>query len=158
MSNNGNFALGRFANLGVPSGTWTLGLMIMSQLLWPTELKVHMAGDEGNDPSSFGSKPNVSTCPLIPNIKTALFIQLAATSTVYEDYERNFMPTSSCVASWLCNAISPTRLGLWPIALHSVPLITSATLHYFWLSDYPTFSRTRTRAISFSFRIVGQSF
>ena len=54
-----------------------------------------MAGDEGNDPSSFGSKPNVSTCPLIPNIKTALFIQLAATSTVYEDYERNFMPTSS---------------------------------------------------------------
>lgn len=49
-----------------------------------------MAGDEGNDPSSFGSKPNVSTCPLIPNIKTALFIQLAATSTVYEDYERNF--------------------------------------------------------------------
>ena len=56
-----------------------------------------MAGDEGNDPSSFGSKPNVSTCPLIPNIKTALFIQLAATSTVYEDYERNFMPTSSCI-------------------------------------------------------------
>ena len=54
-----------------------------------------MAGDEGNDPSSFGSKPNVSTCPLIPNIKTALFIQLAATSTVYEDYERNFMTTSS---------------------------------------------------------------
>ena len=53
-----------------------------------------MAGDEGNDPSSFGSKPNVSTCPLIPNIKTALFIQLAATSTVYEDYERNFMTTS----------------------------------------------------------------
>lgn len=94
MSNNGNFALGMFANLGVPSGAWTLGLMIMSQLLWPTELKVHMAGDEGNDPSSFGSKPNVSTCPLIPNIKTALFIQLAATSTVYEDYERNFMPTS----------------------------------------------------------------
>ena len=29
-----------------------------------------------------------------PNIKTALFIQLAATSTVCEDYERNFMTTS----------------------------------------------------------------
>lgn len=97
-----------------------------------------MAGDEGNDPSSFGSKPNVSTCPLIPNIKTALFIQLDAPSTVYEDYERNFMPTSSCVASQLCNVTLHTRLGLQPIALHPYTNLGNITL--FWLSDYPTFA------------------
>ena len=156
MSNNGNFALGRFANLGVPSGTWTLGLMIMSQLLWPTELKVHMAGDEGNDPSSFGSKPNVSTCPLIPNIKTALFIQLAATSTVYEDYERNFMLTSSCIASWLCNVISPTRLGHWRYCPPTCTR-TSAILHYFLAIRLSNF-RIYSQGDLVLFRIVGQFF
>ena len=89
-----------------------------------------MAGDEGNDPSSFGSKPNVSACPLIPNIKTALFIQLAATSTVYEDYERNFKATISCVASQLCNVISPTRLGHWRYCPPTCTR-TSAILHLF---------------------------
>ena len=47
----------------------------------------------------------------------------------------------------------------WPSA-YCPPLtsITSAILHLFCPSCYPTFSRTRTRAISFSLRIVGQSF
>ena len=44
----------------------------------------------------------------------------------------------------------------WPIALHYLFLPQQ---HYiFCPSCYPTFSRTRTRAISFSLRIVGQSF
>ena len=48
----------------------------------------------------------------------------------------------------------------WPSAYcpPHVPLVTSAILHLFCPSCYPTFSRTRTRAISFSLRIVGQSF
>jgi len=51
----------------------------------------------------------------------------------------------------------PTRLGLRPIALHTYLFLPQQ--HYiFCPSCYPTFSRTRTRAISFSLRIVGQSF
>ena len=58
-----------------------------------------MAGVARFELANTGVKDQRLTAWQYPNIKTALFIQLAATSTVYEDYERNFMPTSSCIAS-----------------------------------------------------------
>lgn len=58
-----------------------------------------MAGMARFELANAGVKVQCLTAWQHPNIKTALFIQLAATSTVYEDYERNFMPTSSCIAS-----------------------------------------------------------
>ena len=64
--------------------------------------------------------------------------------------------SSSCAISLISDVTLPTRLGLRPIALRYLFLPQQ---HYiFCPSCYPTFSRTRTRAISFSFRIVGQSF
>ena len=65
------------------------------------------------------------------------------------------MPTSSCVASQLCNVTLPTRLGLQPIALHPYTNLGNITL--FWLSDYPTFAYI-ARAIQFSLELWVNSF
>ena len=65
--------------------------------------------------------------------------------------------SSSCAISLILDVTLPTRLGLWPIALR-LPLFTSAILHLFSSVSLSHFQRTRTQAISFSFRIVGQSF
>ena len=65
--------------------------------------------------------------------------------------------SSSCAISLISDVTLPTRLGLRSIALHNLPLPRQYYI-FFCPSCYPTFSRTRTRAISFSFRIVGQSF
>lgn len=116
-----------------------------------------------------GVKVPFATITTIPNIQTALFIQPTAIGTVYEDlggkheYQlRLAQPnareaSSSCAISLILDVTLPTRLGLRPIALHTYLLLPQQ--HYiFCPSCYPTFSRTRTRAISFSLRIVGQSF
>lgn len=116
-----------------------------------------------------GVKVPFATITTIPNIQTALFIQPTAIGTVYEDLGGNHEyqlrltqpnareASSSCTISLISDVTLPTRLGLRPIALHTYLFLPQQ--HYiFCPSCYPTFSRTRTRAISFSFRIVGQSF
>ena len=97
------------------------------------------------------SESNCSSCPqnkgatitTIPNIQTALFIQPTAIGTVYEDlggiHEYQLRLTqpnakeasSSCTISLISDVTLPTRLGLRPITLHTVPLFTSAILHLF---------------------------
>ena len=66
--------------------------------------------------------------------------------------------SSSCAISLISDVTLPTRLGLRPIALHTYLFLPQQHYIFFRPSCYPTFSRTRTRAISFSLRIVGQSF
>ena len=89
-----------------------------------------------------GVKVPFATITTIPNIETALFIQPTAIGTIYEDLGGNHeyqlrltQPTqkgeasSSCAISLILDATLLTRLGLRPIALHTVPLFTSAILH-----------------------------
>ena len=114
-----------------------------------------------------GVKVPFATITTIPNIQTALFIQPTAIGTVYEDLGGNHeyqlrltQPTqkgeasSSCAISLILDVTLLTRLGLLP----SSTSINLSNITSFRPSCYPTFSRTRTQAISFSFRIVGQSF
>ena len=87
------------------------------------------------------SKTIALTAWLYPNIQTALFIQPTAIGTVYEDSGGNHEyqlrltqpnakeASSSCAISLISDVTLPTRLGLRPIALHTVPLFTSAILH-----------------------------
>ena len=104
-----------------------------------------------------GVKVPFATITTIPNIQTALFIQPTAIGTVYEDLGGvhggfKFMRYQPHIR---CNiAYTP-----WPSAYcpPHVPLFTSATLHLLSVL-LSHFQRTRTRAISFSFRIVGQPF
>ena len=52
--------------------------------------------------------------------------------------------SSSCAISPISDVILPTRLGLRPIALHSVPLFTSAILHLFVRPVIPLSANTDT--------------
>ena len=115
-----------------------------------------------------GVKVPFATITTIPNIQTALFIQPTAIGTVCEDLGGNHEyqlrltqpnareASSSRTIGLISDVTLPTRLGLRPIALR-LPLFTSAILHL--LSALLShFQPTRTRAISFSLRIVGQPF
>ena len=112
-----------------------------------------------------GVKVPFATITTIPNIQTALFIQPIAVGTGYEDLGGNHEyqlrltqpnakeASSSCAISLISDVTLPTRLSLLP----SATSINLGNITSFARLVIPL-SANHGWLISFSFRIVGQSF